>query len=98
MSLPIVFRRVARTEFDEAADWYEQRQTTLGMTFVAAVQRILDVIASQPKLYPQVYQDVREALVSGYPFCIYYREEAGRVVVLSVFHTSRGPSIWQDRA
>lgn len=49
MSLPIVFRRAARAEFDEAADWFEQRQATLGMMFMAAVQRILDVIASHPK-------------------------------------------------
>ena len=46
---------------------------------------------------PQVYQDVREAMVSGYPYSAYYREEPGQVVVLSVFHTARDPSIWQSR-
>jgi toxin ParE1/3/4 len=64
----------------------------------AAVQRVLDQIAAQPDFYPQVYQDVREALVPGYPYCVYYREEPGQVVVLSVFHTARDPSIWQGRA
>ena len=70
----------------------------LGAAFTAAVQRVLDQIAAQPDFYPQVYQDVREALVSGYPYCVYYREEPGQVVVLSVFHGSRDPSIWQGRA
>ncbi len=98
MSLPIVFRRAARAEFDDAADWYEQRRAGLGAAFTAAVQRVLDQIAAQPDFYPQVYQDVREAQVSGYPHCVYCREESGRVVVLSVFHTARDPSIWQGRA
>lgn len=30
MSIPVVFRRAARAEFDDAADWYEQRQSGLG--------------------------------------------------------------------
>ncbi len=98
MRLPVVFRRAARVDFDDAADWYQQRRAGLGAAFTAAIQRILHQIAAQPDFYPQVYQDVREALVSGYPYCVYYREEPGQVVVLSVFHTSRNPSIWQGRA
>jgi len=65
--------------------------------FTAAVQRVLDQITNQPEFYPKVLQEVREALVSGYPYCIYYREEIGQVVILSVFHTARDPSIWQGR-
>jgi len=37
MSLPVVFRRLARAEFDDAADWYEQRRAGLGAAFTAAV-------------------------------------------------------------
>ena len=98
MKLPIVFRRAARAEFDDAADWYEQRRSGLGAAFAVAVQRVLDQIAAQPDFYPQALQDGREALVAGYPYCVYYREEPNQVVVLSVFHTARNPSIWQDRA
>jgi toxin ParE1/3/4 len=98
MSLPVVFRRAARDEFDGAANWYEQRRAGLGAAFTAAVEKVLDRIAAQPDLHARVYQDAREALVPGYPYCVYYCEEAGRAVVLSIFHTSRDPSIWQGRA
>jgi plasmid stabilization system protein ParE len=98
MSLAIVFRRAARAEFDDAADWYEQRKAGLGAAFTLAVQQVLDQITAQPDFYPQVYRNVREALVSGYPYCVYYQEEPDQVVVLSVFHTARDPSIWQGRA
>jgi len=52
MSLPVVFRRAARAEFDDAADWYEQRRAGLGAAFTAAVQRVLDQLAAQPDFYP----------------------------------------------
>jgi plasmid stabilization system protein ParE len=98
MSRPTVFRRAARAEFDDAANWYDSRRTGLGAQFTAAVQKVLDRIAAQPDFYFKVYKDVREALVSVFPYCIYYQAEPKRVLVLSVFHTARDPAIWQGRA
>jgi plasmid stabilization system protein ParE len=98
MSLPVVFRRAARAEFDDAANWYEQRSARRGALFSVAVRQVLDRIADQPRLYAEVFQDVREAPVPGYPYCVYYRPESSQLVVLAVFHASRDPSIWQGRA
>lgn len=98
MSTPVILRRLAQAEFDDAADWYEQRQTGRGGLFTAAVSRVLAEIAANPDLFPEVHGDVREALVPGYPFAIYYQIEPARILVLAVFHTSRDPAIWQGRA
>ena len=35
--------------------------------------------------------------MTGYPYCVYYRIEEDRVLVLAVFHTARDPAIWQNR-
>lgn len=98
MSLPLVFRSAAQTEFDEAAAWYEGQKPGLGNDFVAEVQQVLGTIANHPPRYPVVLGDVREALVPRFPYCVYYRVKTDHVVVLAVFHTSRDPSIWQGRA
>jgi plasmid stabilization system protein ParE len=98
VTLPIVFRQASRNEFDAAADWYEQRRAGRGAGFTAAVRDVLNRIAEQPELYAQVFEDVREALVSRYPYCVYYRVEGQQVIVFAVFHTARDPSIWQSRA
>jgi len=98
LSLRVVFRRAARAEFDDAAAWYEQRRNGLGLAFVAATHLLIDQIAAQPALYPQVYRGIREALVSSYPYCVYFVDEPNQLVILSVFHTARDPSIWQNRA
>lgn len=98
LSLPLVFRRVARSEYVAAGDWYEARSAGLGATFTAAVQRVLDTVADRPGLYAVVAADIREAIVPGFPYCVYYREEPARLLVLAVSHTARDPAIWQGRA
>lgn len=98
MSRRIVFRRAARNEFDDAANWYEQRQAGRGEKFTAAVRATLGQMSTQPELSPEVFEDTREARVRRYPSCVYYPLEEGQVVVIAVFHTSRDPSVWQARS
>ena len=97
MSVPVMLRPVAQDEADEAARWYEGKQAGLGADFLAELQRVLDVISGQPDRYPVVLGDTREAPLARFPYCVYYRERPGRVVVTAVFHTSRDPSIWEGR-
>ena len=98
MSLPVILRPEARDDYDVAFDWFEARRPGDGVAFVKAVQEVFDRIGENPRLHAVVYGDVRKAVVSGYPYyCVYYRERSDHVEVLSVFHTSRDPNIWQSR-
>ena len=97
MSGSIVFRPIARREFDEAADYYERCRPGLGVRFTVAVRRVLQRIASDPASFPVVFADVREALVRRYPYCVYFRIDRDGILVLAVFHTSRDPDEWQMR-
>lgn len=98
MNLPVRLRRAAQIEYDEATNWYESRRTGLGMRFVTALQRTMQTIAEQPDRYPEVWPGVREAIVSGWPYCVYYQVHVDHVMVLAVFHSARDPSVWQGRA
>jgi len=97
MSTAIHFLRVARREFDDAADWYDQHAGGKGPAFTAAVRQTLDLIAGNPQLYAEVQDDVRAAPVHGFPYCVYYRSDPDQIVVLAVFHNSRDPAVWQSR-
>ncbi len=66
--------------------------------FVTRIREALDRIAADPQLHAPVYLDIRKAVVPKFPYVILYREEPDEVVVVSVFHTSRDPSIWKSRA
>jgi plasmid stabilization system protein ParE len=97
MRLAVVFRLVARRKFDAASDWYERCRRGRGAHFTAAVHKVLEHARTQPDFYGQVYGDVRQALVPGYPYCVYFRAEQEQLVVFAVFHTARDPALWQAR-
>jgi len=97
MSLSVSFRRSARAEFIEAAARYERERQNLGVEFVAEIERCVIAAAERPMTYSAIYKDVRRVVAKRFPFSIYYRAEAHRIVVLAVFHGSRDPAIWHDR-
>ena len=95
---PLVFRRQARHELDEAGDWYEKKHTGLGLEFFTAIEHLLNLIASNPEQFPVLFRGTRKAVTQRFPYCVYFRVRNQQVVVIAVFHSSRNPSIWQNRA
>ena len=89
--------RLARKEYDEAADWYEARRKGLGNEYISAVRFRLRTITSHPERFAVVYGDVREALVKRFPYVVYFRVLAERILILAIIHTSRDPQEWQRR-
>ncbi len=99
MSLPIAFHPDAEVEYDEAHEWFENRQAGSGDDFEAAVEAALALIAAHPRMHGVVTGDFRRAPVTGYPFYrVVYRDLGDRVRIVSIFHTSRDPAVWQGRA
>jgi hypothetical protein len=98
MSRPLIFRRVARTEYVRAISWYEAEQPGLGADFEAKIEALLAIIAVDPNRYAIADRDTRVAPVQRFPYCVYYKVYPDRIDVLGVFHQSRDPSEWQSRS
>lgn len=94
---PVIFRRQARSEYDEAGDWYEQERAGLGSEFLAEIERLLQRVASSPEQFPILYRDVRKDVARRFPYCVYFRERNQHIVVLAVFHSARNPAVWRQR-
>ncbi len=97
MSLSLVFRRAAESEFRYAAEWYEAQRPELGVEFVSEVQNTLKAITANPLQHPIIDGDIRGALLNRFPYCIFFRIKPARVTIIAVFHTSRDPASWQMR-
>lgn len=97
MTLAVAFRPAARSEFDEAALRYESNRAGLGAAFVAAISQAVSLAAEHPLRYPVIHRNIRRVRAKRFPYSVYYVAEARRVVILSVFHSSRSPLIWQQR-
>lgn len=97
MLLPIVFRRVARAEMDEAIAWYEYQRDGLGLEFATEIDRHLQRIADNPKQFSKTRGEIRRAILQRFPYTIHFLDETNRVVVLAVFHAKRNPRVLEGR-
>ena len=94
MTLPLVFRQRFKVDLVAGFDWYEEQRSGLGEYFLSAVQSTLKSVELHPEIFVSVHREVRRAIVSRFPFAIFYVVELKRIVVLRLLHTARDPSLW----
>lgn len=97
MSHRIVLRASALSDLRDAISWYERCRPGLGFRFHAAVQRVFDVIAGAPGLFPLIHRDVRRALVRPFPYRVLYRIQPDAVYIVGVLHCRRDPDRFTAR-
>jgi len=96
MSLPVFYRRQVGRDLAAAFTYYEAQSSGLGETFLSAVNSAFDSIERYPEVFAAIHGDVRRALLSRFPYAVFYRVEVKRVVVLTVLHTARDPKLWPE--
>ena len=97
MKLQVSYRRDAVNEMIAASEWLDSQRPGSLRAFIDAVESIVDLIWTDPRRFAIEFQDVRMAPVPDYSYVIVYRIEPDRIRIVSVFHTSRDPAIWQSR-
>ena len=97
MPLPLLFRRVAQFELDEAVAWYENKRAGLGREFRIETDKHLRRIANQPQQFRQIRGQVRRVVLQRFPYSIYFLLEVDRVIVLAIFHARRAPQNLERR-
>ena len=94
MSLPVVYHRKVGRDLAAGFGYYEGKAEGLGERFLTGVDSAFDAIERYPEMFARVHGEVRRAVVSRFPYAVFYRIESKRVVVLTVLHTARDPKIW----
>lgn len=98
MSLTLTVTSKAQEDFKNGLDWYEKQVPGLGIEFVRCVDARVRDVAHQPQLYPLVHAgSVRRALVSRFPYAIYFVEKRESVIVIAILHQRVHPGTWQMR-
>ena len=75
MSLPAVYRRKVGRDLAGAVGWYEDQRAGLGEEFLGAVEASFDAIQEFPETFARVHGEVRRAVVSRFPYAVFYRVE-----------------------
>jgi len=92
--LPIIFRRQVGRDLAAGFQYYEAQAQGLGERFIGAARSAFEAIERYPQMFASVHGDVRRAIVSRFPYAVFYRIEQDRIVVLAVLHTARDPKLW----
>jgi plasmid stabilization system protein ParE len=88
----IVILEKAFQEIENARDYYENNQINLGTSFTKEVFSILEIIETNPLLFPVKFKNIREAVINKFPFAVIFEVLPNdEIIVLSVFHFRRNP-------
>lgn len=91
------FHQEATAEYDAAFDWYLERSPDAALRFDAEVDRALVQIIAAPRRWASGPHSTRRFLLRQFPFTLVYREQASRIQIVAVAHTSRKPGYWKAR-
>jgi toxin ParE1/3/4 len=86
--------RRAEREAGAAYEWYEKQLSGLGERFLIALDQQFALIQRSPRLYGEVLPGVRRALLSHFPYGVFFASKGELVSILAVVHTSRNPKRW----
>ena len=98
MKQNLILRQEAERDLTEAHAWYEERVPGLGSDFLIIVERTLESIDENPAQFPVIYRKVRRALLSRFPYGVFFVWESQRISVIAVMHTAREPGKWRRRS
>jgi mRNA-degrading endonuclease RelE of RelBE toxin-antitoxin system len=93
------YHPLAEKEYLESVSWYEDNLTGLGIDFIGEVEKVLTRIETNPLLYAVKKKQFREAPIKTFPYVIVYKinSKQKQIIIVSVFHTSRNPSLKYKR-
>lgn len=92
------YRAAAKLDIQEARDWYRAISAALEERFAVAIANTLTIALDHPRAFPVVHRgDLRRAVVSEFPYQIFYRLRNSDLIVIAVTHSSRHPRTWQSR-
>lgn len=99
MSYKIKLLPIVHLDLRKAKKWYNDKSPTLAEAFKIEVNKEIDYVGEYPENYQQKYKELRQSLVTRFPYAIFYlvEEEKKQVIVFGVLHTRRNPEIIRRR-
>ena len=94
----LIFHPGADAEFEEAMQWYRERNERAAEGFNSAVDAALADIQEHPERWPQFGSRHRHRILKKYPYYIVYKFNDERIDVMAIAHAKRKPGYWSKRS
>ena len=83
--------QLAFFEIEDAKEYYNLQNPTLGDTFKNDIKRSIESIKKFPNLYPNITSNMRRCVLHRFPYSIFYAITDNTILILSVAHQHRKP-------
>lgn len=87
----------AQRDVRRAQSHYSRISPTLGRRFVDAVNVVIGDVSETPRRFSKFGTDpeIRRAMTKRFPYKVFFRIDADRIVVIRVVHTARSDRMWR---
>lgn len=86
------FHDLAKVELNEAAQYYEAKNSGLGAAFLAEAERSVAAVVEHPEAGPLISGFVRRRMLRRFPYGLLYRVRGDRIRILAVMNLRRRPA------
>jgi toxin ParE1/3/4 len=93
----LLFHPEAQAEYSDALNWYQARSQRAAAGFETEVERVLELIAASPEMFPLYDDEHRFAVLRRYPYSMVFRAPEGGAYIVAVAHSSRSAGYWRGR-
>ena len=97
MTLPVSFRPLAQDDVESAISWYGEKRPSVVLAFAESLDAVVVRISKTPLQFPVVRGEIRRALLSTFPYGVFFTVAADTIHVLAVVHLHRHPDTWKQR-
>lgn len=100
MTYRLEMRPDALVDIEEAARWYDERQSGIGAEFAREVIEAIETVLKNPLSYRLRHKrkNVRWKLLDRFPYRIVFRITEDLITVVAVIHSVRHDRHWKRRS
>jgi len=91
------FHPEAKTELNQAVDYYNACQPHLGWDFAQELHAAVQNIVAYPQAWTPLSRHTRRCLVRRFPYGVIYQITGNAIWIIAIMHLSRKPGYWKDR-
>lgn len=94
----LIYHEDAEAELRATIDYYNDRQSGLGVEFFDEVRAAAELVRQMPGAFTlHGRHGLRVCRVKRFPFALYYQEMSDAIWIAAVAHNRRRPDYWRDR-
>lgn len=91
------FHEDAEEELFVSIEYYESRQSGLGLSFSEEVYAAIMRICAHPYSWTKIDSNTRRCLTNKFPYGVLYRIVKDKIRIMAVMNLHRKPGYWKNR-